>query len=107
MNEQSPEIKALLQTDEEFNQLAAQHHQLEDRLQELTSKHYLSEPEQVEEITLKKRKLALKDRMEDDPAPASRSSSTISRFGSPRRTKTSERVDPRSSRFDSTSRLPD
>ena len=64
MNEQSPEIKALLQTDEEFNQLAAQHHQLEDRLHQLTSKHYLSEPEQVEEITLKKRKLALKDRME-------------------------------------------
>ena len=64
MNEQAPEIKALLQTDEEFNQLAAQHHQLEDRLQQLTSKHYLSEPEQVEETTLKKRKLALKDRME-------------------------------------------
>src|SRR6476620_11095114 len=64
MNEQAPEIKALLQTDEEFNQLAVQHHQLEDRLQQLTSKHYLSEPEQVEEITLKKRKLALKDRME-------------------------------------------
>jgi uncharacterized protein YdcH (DUF465 family) len=64
MNEQSPEIKALLQTDEEFQQLAAQHHQLEDQLQQLTSKHYLSEPEQVEEVTLKKRKLALKDRME-------------------------------------------
>jgi uncharacterized protein YdcH (DUF465 family) len=64
MNEQAPEIKALLQTDEEFNQLAAQHHQLEDRLQQLTCKHYLSEPEQVEETTLKKRKLALKDRME-------------------------------------------
>jgi uncharacterized protein YdcH (DUF465 family) len=64
MNEQSPEIKALLQTDEEFNQLAAQHHQLEDRLHQLTSKYYLSEPEQVEQVTLKKRKLALKDRME-------------------------------------------
>ena len=63
MNEQSPELKALLQTDDELNQLAAQHHQLEDRLHELTSKHYLSEPEQIEEITLKKRKLALKDRM--------------------------------------------
>ena len=63
MNEQSPEIKALLQTDEEFNQLAAQHHQLEDRLHQLTSKHYLSEPEQVEEVTLKKRKLALKDQI--------------------------------------------
>ena len=64
MNEQSPEIQALLRSDEEFNQLAAQHHQLEDRLHELTAKHYLSEPEQVEEVTLKKRKLALKDRME-------------------------------------------
>ena len=64
MNEQAPEIKALLQTDEEFNQLAAQHHQLEDRLHELTAKPYLSQPEQVEESTLKKRKLALKDRME-------------------------------------------
>jgi uncharacterized protein YdcH (DUF465 family) len=55
----------LLRTDEEFHTLAVQHHQLEDRLHELTAKHYLSEPEQVEEVTLKKKKLLLKDRMED------------------------------------------
>ena len=55
----------LSQTDEEFHNLAVQHHQLEDRLHELTAKHYLSEPEQVEEVTLKKKKLQLKDRMED------------------------------------------
>ena len=55
----------LLKTDEEFRQLATQHHQLDDRLHELSSKPYLSEPEQVEEVTLKKRKLHLKDRMED------------------------------------------
>jgi uncharacterized protein YdcH (DUF465 family) len=55
----------LLQTDEEFHNLFAKHHELEDRLSELTSKHYLSEPEQLEEATLKKRKLQLKDRMED------------------------------------------
>jgi uncharacterized protein YdcH (DUF465 family) len=54
----------LLRSDEEFNSLAVQHHQLEDRLHELTAKHYLSEPEQVEEVTLKKKKLQLKDRME-------------------------------------------
>jgi uncharacterized protein YdcH (DUF465 family) len=66
MNEQSQDIKAvLLQTDDEFNQLATQHHQLEDRLHQLTAKQYLSEPEQVEEVTLKKKKLQLKDRMED------------------------------------------
>ena len=55
----------LLKTDEEFRQLATQHHELDDRLHELSAKSYLSEPEQVEEITLKKRKLQLKDRMED------------------------------------------
>ena len=55
----------LLQSDEEFHQLANQHHELEHRLQELTSKSYLSEPERFEEVTLKKRKLKLKDRMED------------------------------------------
>jgi uncharacterized protein len=55
----------LLRTDEEFNNLAAKHHQLENRLHELTAKSYLSQPEQVEEVTLKKQKLQLKDRMED------------------------------------------
>ena len=55
----------LLQTDEGFHTLAVQHHQLEDRLHELTAKQYLSEPEHVEEVTLKKKKLQLKDRMED------------------------------------------
>jgi uncharacterized protein len=55
----------LLQTDEEFRQLAAQHHELDRRLHDLTSKHYLSQPEQLEETTLKKRKLQIKDRMED------------------------------------------
>jgi len=55
----------LLKTDEEFRQLATQHHQLDNRLHELSGKPYLSEPEQLEEVTLKKRKLQLKDKMED------------------------------------------
>jgi uncharacterized protein YdcH (DUF465 family) len=55
----------LLQTDEEFRQLADKHHELDSRLHELTAKSYLSEPEQLEEVRLKKRKLQLKDRMED------------------------------------------
>ena len=66
MNEQAQTLKELLAaTNEEFHQLSAKHHELENRLDELSCKHYLSEPEQVEQITLKKRKLQLKDRMED------------------------------------------
>jgi uncharacterized protein YdcH (DUF465 family) len=66
MNGQLQNLKELLlQTDEEFHKLAAKHHQLEDRLHELTARHYLSEPEQIEEVNLKKQKLQLKDRMED------------------------------------------
>ena len=66
MHEQSqdPEERSL-QTDEEYHQLAAKHHELDDRLHELTAKQYLSGSEQLEEVTLKKRKLQLKDRMEN------------------------------------------
>ncbi len=54
----------LLESDQQFRQLAEQHHQLDDRLHQLIEKHYLSATEQIEEVTLKKRKLALKDQME-------------------------------------------
>ena len=54
----------LLRSNDEYRQLAERHHRLDDRLHELTEKHYLSDTEQFEEVTLKKRKLALKDQME-------------------------------------------
>jgi uncharacterized protein YdcH (DUF465 family) len=54
----------LLETNEEFRELAFKHHSLDDRLHELEAKHYLSDEEQVEEVSIKKRKLHLKDRME-------------------------------------------
>lgn len=64
--ENSQELREfLLRTDEEFRQLALQHQEFDDRLHELSAKPYLSEPEQLEEVTLKKRKLYLKDRMEE------------------------------------------
>jgi uncharacterized protein len=60
------ELKHLLiETNEEFRQLASKHHTLDDRLHELEAKHYLSDAEQFEEISLKKRKLQVKDRMEN------------------------------------------
>ena len=54
----------LLQSDQQFRQLAEQHHELDDRLHQLIEKQYLSTNEQFEQVTLKKKKLALKDRME-------------------------------------------
>jgi uncharacterized protein YdcH (DUF465 family) len=54
-----------LRTDTEYLELSARHRELEGRLSELSHKSYLSEPEQVEEATIKKRKLQIKDRMED------------------------------------------
>ena len=57
--------RQLLQTDEEYRQLANQHHDLDEKLLTLATRNYLSEPEQLEEVTLKKRKLHLKDQMED------------------------------------------
>jgi hypothetical protein len=55
----------LLQTDDEFRQLAARHKELEQRLAELSGKSHLTAPEHLEQATIKKRKLQLKDRMED------------------------------------------
>lgn len=62
----SQELKDhLQQVDPEFRDLSVIHRQLDDRLHELESKHFLSDSEQIEEVTIKKRKLQLKDRMED------------------------------------------
>ena len=62
---EAQEVKSLLlQSDDHYRELAQAHHQLDDRLHELSDRHYLSNSEQLEEVTLKKRKLALKDQME-------------------------------------------
>jgi len=62
---ESQEVKHfLLQSHDQYRELAARHHALDDRLHELIGKHHLSDTELVEETTIKKRKLALKDRME-------------------------------------------
>jgi uncharacterized protein YdcH (DUF465 family) len=50
---------------DEYRRLMAQHHEYESRLGELAEKAVLSDEEQVEESTLKKKKLQLKDRMQE------------------------------------------
>ena len=54
----------LIENDQEFRQLAQMHQGYETQLSELRGKSYLSDQEQVEEIVLKKKKLALKDHMQ-------------------------------------------
>jgi uncharacterized protein YdcH (DUF465 family) len=53
----------LMTTDPEFRELAREHGRYEARLSELSALTYPSEEEQLEEITLKKKKLAIKDQM--------------------------------------------
>jgi len=54
----------MLESNDEFRQLATLHHNLDEQIHALATRPYLSQPEQLEEVTLKKKKLALKDQME-------------------------------------------
>ncbi len=53
----------LMRECEEFQQLFRRHHELDERLSSLTEKRFLSDEEKVEQVTIKKKKLAIKDRM--------------------------------------------
>ncbi len=59
------DVKAsLLQTDEGFRQLVSEHQDLDERIRHLSSLSHVSDEQRFEEIALKKRKLALKDRIQ-------------------------------------------
>ena len=47
----------------DFRRLAEEHHQYEGKLRELQNRHHMSEQDHLEEVTLKKKKLHLKDQM--------------------------------------------
>jgi uncharacterized protein YdcH (DUF465 family) len=53
----------LINQDPEFRELAREHTRYEQRLSELSALAYPSDEEQLEEVTLKKKKLVLKDQM--------------------------------------------
>lgn len=55
----------LLRTDAEYRELYQLHHELDEQLRSMSGSPHLSDGEQLEEIRLKKRKLQIKDRMED------------------------------------------
>ena len=54
----------LLRTNDEFRQLVTEHQNLDERIRHFSSYPYLTHQQQYEEISLKKQKLALKDRIE-------------------------------------------
>lgn len=59
------DVKAsLLRTDEAFRQLVSEHHDLDERIRHLSALQYLTDQQQYEAASMKKRKLALKDRIE-------------------------------------------
>ncbi|HYR76658.1 MAG TPA: YdcH family protein [Pyrinomonadaceae bacterium] len=53
----------LMTSNPEFRELVREHGRYEDRLSELSALAYPSDEEQLEEVTLKKKKLAIKDQI--------------------------------------------
>ena len=54
----------LMAENQEYQRLREEHTRYASQLEQLTNKPYLSEPEKLEEIRLKKLKLRVKDQME-------------------------------------------
>jgi len=61
--EQSPLTARLIHENEEFRSLHRQHRDLESRLDRFREKEFMDAAEELETRDIKKRKLALKDRM--------------------------------------------
>jgi hypothetical protein len=60
---QGDRVDSLLEGNDEYRQLREEHRQCEERLEEMYSRSFLSEEDQLETARIKRRKLFLKDRM--------------------------------------------
>jgi uncharacterized protein YdcH (DUF465 family) len=65
MNEVSDMRERLAEVDPDFRRLHLKHQEYEKRLEELQSCKFLTEEEKIEEVQIKKLKLALKDEMQE------------------------------------------
>ena len=52
-----------VQVDDRYQELSRQHHSLDERLHALSTLLHLSDAQHLEELTLKKQKLAIKDQI--------------------------------------------
>jgi len=71
--------EALLRSSEDFRQLVSEHQALDQKIRQLSSLAFLTDEQHFQEAFLKKRKLAIKDRIE---AMVRRERSTASPPGS-------------------------
>jgi hypothetical protein len=55
---------AALRNTQDLQQLVSEHHDLDEKVRRLATLSYLTDQQQYEAVLLKKRKLALKDRIE-------------------------------------------
>jgi hypothetical protein len=58
------DVKAAALRTPDIEQLVSEHQNLDERIRHLSTQTWLTEQQQLEEVELKKRKLALKDRIE-------------------------------------------
>jgi len=63
MNKEEEIKERLISSSPEFRRLVEEHKEYEGKLEELHSRHHMTEQDHIEEVLLKKKKLHLKDQM--------------------------------------------
>jgi hypothetical protein len=64
LSERDDVKQALLRSSEDFRQLVSEHQALDQQIRNMATHAFLTDEQQFHEVSLKKRKLALKDQIE-------------------------------------------